>query len=395
MSEPNVGQDQRGQELAASEKRYRDLVETSHDLIWSVDEQGRWTFLNRAASLRIYGREPEELLGHAFTELQPPQQRVKDLEVFARILAGESHFEYETMHLHKDGSPVHLSFNAIVLRDATGRVVGTTGTATDISERKRTEAEREQMNLKLLQTQKLESLGVLAGGIAHDFNNLLVGILGNADMALLDLPQDAPARVSIEGVRDAALQAADLARQMLAYSGRGKFVIERLDLSRTVKDLLHLLSAVISKNAALEVHAQADLPAIEGDATQVRQVIMNLITNASDALGGQPGRIVVTTGLLRADEKFLASTFVDDHLPAGNYVFVEVTDDGCGMDQATVARSFEPFYSTPWAWRAPRLGQCRSGTTSNSFLRSSKTARSGACAGSRSSACFRVASAPA
>ncbi|MDZ4830335.1 MAG: PAS domain S-box protein [Phycisphaerae bacterium] len=341
--------------LATSEKRYRDLVETSHDLIWAVDAEGCWTFLNRTATVRIFGREPEEMLGHHFAELQSPAQRAADMRVFDKILAGESYFEYATIHPHKDGSPVHLSFNAIVRRDAQGNVVGTTGTAEDITERRRAEAERELINAKLLQTQKLESLGVLAGGIAHDFNNLLVGILGNAALALMDLPPESPARAAIKGVRDASQRAAELVRQLLAYSGRGKFVVEELDLPRMIEEMVHLLSAVISKNAVLTIHASeragGRLPRIEGDATQIRQVLMNLITNASDALGDRAGAITVSTGVIDADAEYLASTYLHDDLAPGTYVYAEVRDTGSGMDAATQARIFEPFYSTKFTGR--------------------------------------------
>ncbi len=337
--------------LAASEQRYRDLVETSQDLIWSVDALGRWTFVNRDAAKRIYGREPEELLGHPFSELETAEQQLKDLEVFERIKAGAAHFNYETVHMHKDGRPVHLNFNAIVLRDAMGNVIGTTGTARDITERKQAEAEREELSVKLVQSQKLESLGVLAGGIAHDFNNLLVGILGNAELALMDMPHDSLERQAIESVGVAARRAADLARQMLAYSGHGTFVVESLDISRVVNEMGHLLSAVISKKAELRIHAQAGLPAIEGDATQLRQVIMNLITNASDAIGDHSGFISVTTGAMQADEDYLASTYINDDLKPGRYVFVEVADTGCGMDAATTARIFEPFFTTKFPGR--------------------------------------------
>jgi len=337
--------------LAAGERRYRDLVETSQDLIWSTDAAGCWTFVNRAATLRIYGREPAELIGHPFTELQTPEQQARDMVVFKRILTGEKYFEYETVHLHKDGTEVHLSFNAIVMRDAEGRVAGATGTAKDITERRRAEAEREELNMRMLQAQKLESLGVLAGGIAHDFNNLLVGILGNAGLALMELPAGAPGRQAVEGVCGAAQRAADLARQMLAYSGRGKFVVEALDVSRLVEELGHLLSAVISKQAVLHLDVAAGLPPIDGDATQLRQVVMNLITNASDALGEAGGAITVTTGVMHADAEYLAGTAVPDELAPGRYVFISVSDTGAGMDDTTKARLFEPFYTTKFTGR--------------------------------------------
>jgi PAS domain S-box-containing protein len=164
--------------LRASESKYRDVVEMSHDLIWSVDADGKWSFLNKAAT-KIYGYELDEMIGRPFTEFQSPNRALKDLGLFEAMKSGVPQFFYETEHLRKDGSIAFLCFNAIVQRDVGGNVIGTTGTASDITERKKTEAERDLLDKKLLQGQKLESLGVMAGGIAHDFNNLLTSILAD------------------------------------------------------------------------------------------------------------------------------------------------------------------------------------------------------------------------
>ena len=222
---------------------------------------------------------------------------------------------------------------------ATALLVGAT-----VAERRRTE---EQMR----QTQKLESLGVLAGGIAHDFNNLLAGILGNVGIAKAEVEEGDDPGESLANIETAARRAADLTRQMLAYSGRGAFVIQRIDLSALVTEMAHLLSSAISKKAVLRLHTLHGLPSCEGDATQLRQVVMNLITNASDALGDAPGTITVTTGVLQATRADLASTYIDERLPEGEYVFLEVADTGCGMDDETRARIFDPFFTTKFTGR--------------------------------------------
>jgi signal transduction histidine kinase/CheY-like chemotaxis protein len=213
-----------------------------------------------------------------------------------------------------------------------------------IEERRRTE---EQMR----NAQKLESLGVLAGGIAHDFNNLLVGVLGNAGLALMELSADSPAHQAVKDIETSAQRAADLTRQMLAYSGRGKFLVEPVNLSRVVEEMTQLLGRVISKQAHLEMHLAHDLPAVVADATQVRQIVMNLITNASDALDGKPGLITLTTAVIDASPEFLASTYLNEQLPAGSYVCLEVSDSGVGMDEPTRARIFEPFFTTKFTGR--------------------------------------------
>ncbi|MBZ0252479.1 MAG: hypothetical protein K8I02_03985, partial [Candidatus Methylomirabilis sp.] len=221
----------------------------------------------------------------------------------------------------------------------------------EVAERARMEEERRGLEARIQQTQKLESLGVLAGGIAHDFNNLLMGVLGNAGLALMEMSPEAPGRESVRLIETAAQRAAELTNQMLAYSGKGRFVIERLDLSRLVSEMAHLLHVSISKRAALNLRTPAGLPPIEGDAAQIRQVVMNLITNASDALGDGTGTISVTTGRCAADAGYFDRSFIKDDLPEGEYVFVEVSDTGCGMDGETAAKIFDPFFTTKFAGR--------------------------------------------
>ena len=212
-------------------------------------------------------------------------------------------------------------------------------------------ADLRQSEEQMRSAQKLESLGILAGGIAHDFNNLLVGVLGNASLALTELPEDSPARGFVKDVETSAQRAAELTRQMLAYSGRGKIVVESLRLSQVVHEMTQLLGRVISKRARLSLHLREDLPPIVADATQVRQVVMNLITNASDALLGEPGLVTLRTGTIHADARMLAGTYLNEELPAGVYVYLEVTDSGVGMDAATRARIFEPFFTTKFTGR--------------------------------------------
>ncbi len=213
--------------------------------------------------------------------------------------------------------------------------------------------EQERLNLEaqVQQTQKLESLGILAGGIAHDFNNLLLGILGNADLALMELRPESPARQHIEDAVKASQRAAELCSQMLAYSGRGNFVLKPLDLSILVEEMTHLLEVSISKKVSLRLNFARRLPPVEADPTQLRQVVMNLIINASDAIGDQVGQITVRTGVIEMDQAALDRLLVGAHLPVGKYAFLEVTDTGCGMDRSTLERIFDPFFTTKFTGR--------------------------------------------
>ena len=225
------------------------------------------------------------------------------------------------------------------------------GFISDITERKYAEKERRQIENKLVESAKLESLGVLAGGIAHDFNNLLTGILGNASLARQDLPPSSPGQPMLDQIELSARRAADLCKQMLAYSGRGRFVIQRLDLNTLIEDTTHLLQISISKNCVLRFNLAPNLPAISADATQLRQIIMNLVINASEAIGNRSGVVALNTGVARVDLEYLRS-FRPDASPApGDYVFIEVSDNGCGMDSATLARIFDPFFTTKFTGR--------------------------------------------
>lgn len=227
----------------------------------------------------------------------------------------------------------------------------------DITDRLRAEEHRVELERQMQHAQKLESLGVLSGGIAHDFNNLLMSVLGNADLARKALPMDNTAHANLREIEKATRRGADLAGQMLAYSGRGKFVIEPIHLGPFIREMLHLLEVTHSKKTALRMEVPEDLPTFDGDATQVRQVLMNLVTNAAEAVGDGGGTIHVSAGCRDCDRPYLDDVEGVMHagaegpIPEGRYVYFEVRDDGCGMDEATRARIFEPFYTTKFTGR--------------------------------------------
>ena len=221
----------------------------------------------------------------------------------------------------------------------------------EISIRKQAEDERNKLEHKVQQTQKLESLGVLAGGIAHDFNNILTSIIGNAELALLRINKESPGVDNLHKIEEAAARAADLAKQMLAYSGKGKFVIEHINLNLLLEDMLHMLEVSISKKAVLRLNLIPDLPSVEADATQIRQIVMNLVINASEAIGEKSGVIAVTTGCMDCNKDYLKDVWLDENLNQGLYVYLEIADTGCGMDQHTLAKLFDPFFTTKFTGR--------------------------------------------
>jgi PAS domain S-box-containing protein len=331
-------------------QRYLDVASV---MIVALDRDGNITLINRRGC-EVLKCEPGEIVGkNWFDTFLPEDVRARVRDIFGQLIGGELEpVEYaENSVVTAKGEERLIEWHNAIVRDESGRIIGTLASGTDVTERRQAEEDRLRLEAQIQHAQKLESLGVLAGGIAHDFNNLLMGIMGNAGLALMELPPESPARPTIEQVEKAALRAADLTKQMLAYSGRGQFVIEPINLSALVEEMTHLLKAVISKKASLRFDFEPNLPAIEVDATQIRQIVMNLITNASDALGDQNGILSVSTSTIDADADYLASAYLNDDLVPGHYACVEVSDTGQGMDTETISKIFDPFFSTKEAGR--------------------------------------------
>jgi PAS domain S-box-containing protein len=251
-------------------------------------------------------------------------------------------FEYRV--IKSDGEVAHLWSQSDVICDTAGVQTHVIGTVIDLTARK-------QLDAKIQQAQKLESLGVLAGGIAHDFNNILTSLLGYADLALLELPVHSSARPLVSEAVKAARRGAELTKQMLAYSGRGRFVVDTVNLNEVVDDMASLLQVSISKKCAIAYRFMPNLPTVEVDIAQMRQVIMNLIINAAEAVGDRSGTIELATGTMQCDREFLSRGNFSEHATPGEYVFVQVSDTGCGMTDETRARIFDPFFTTKFTGR--------------------------------------------
>jgi signal transduction histidine kinase len=225
------------------------------------------------------------------------------------------------------------------------------GYTIDVTEQKAAVEAKMNLERQMQQAQKMESLGVLAGGIAHDFNNLLMVIMGHAELALTGISPTSAARGSLTEITLAARRAADLSRQMLAYAGKAAFAVEPVGLGDLVEEMAHLLKAAISKKATLDLNLERGLPPVLADPSQIRQVVMNLIINASEALEDRDGVITASVGTTHCDEEYLRETEMHDDIAPGPYVYLEVTDTGHGMDAGTRSRIFEPFYSTKFTGR--------------------------------------------
>ena len=333
------------EEAKREHQQLQGILDQLPAMVWSIDTNLIITS-SLGSGLKKIGLEPNQLVGMLLTDyLQSEDKEFLPLAMHYRALSGES-VNYE-MNWQGEDFQVHID----PLHDSQGAVIGCVGISINITARKKEEAERRKMEAQLRHTQKLESLGVLAGGIAHDFNNLLMGILGNADLALRELSPTSPARTLIANSMEAARRAADLTQQMLAYTGKSRTDYELLNLSDVTREMTRLLQVSVSKKCELKFSLSQNLPRINADATQMRQIIMNLLINASEAIGEDNGIIHVITGSRHYDRDELANTYLNDELSEGEYVFLEVIDTGCGMSEETLTNIFDPFFTTKFTGR--------------------------------------------
>ncbi|WP_224981981.1 LytS/YhcK type 5TM receptor domain-containing protein [Geomonas agri] len=332
---------------AESLQMMRFCVDHAGDSMFWIDNEGRILYVNDATCAGL-GYSREELLRMSIFDIDPDFPATVWNEHFENLRL-RGHIIFETRHCAKDGRIFPIEVNANYVHFGCHEF--NFAFARDITERKRAMEERLKLEQQLLHAQKLESLGVLAGGIAHDFNNILTSILGNADLALMRINPESPAIDNLYNIVKASARAADLAKQMLAYSGKGKFVIGNHDINDLLEEMLHILKVSISKKAMLRLNLTHPLPPIEADATQIRQIIMNLVINASEAMGDESGMITITTGSMQCDRSYLKDVWLDENITDGLYVFIEVADTGCGMSKETLAKLFDPFFTTKFTGR--------------------------------------------
>jgi two-component system, cell cycle sensor histidine kinase and response regulator CckA len=330
------------QALRESEARFRHLVEVMGEGLWVVDPRGLTTFVNHRMA-EMLGFEPSDMVGHSLVDFMAETDIAQANLYVADHPAGHD-AQHDFRFRRRDGKELWTIVTRTSVMDAEGRVVSILGVVTDITERRGQEQ-------ALLQSQKLESLGVLAGGIAHDFNNLLTTLLGNINLAQLCLPEVSPAWPYLGTMERTVHRATDLTRQMLAYSGRGRFVVGPVDLNHVVEEMSHLLSVSISKKVTLRYQLHEKLPVLLAEAAQIQQVVMNLVTNASEAIGDAEGMVSIRTGTQIYGPGDLTREFPGQPLEPGTYLTLEVSDTGRGMPPEVQARMFEPFFTTKFTGR--------------------------------------------
>jgi PAS domain S-box-containing protein len=335
--------------LKESETRFRYVMENIKNVaVQGYALDGTVLFWNRAAEL-LYGYTTEEALGANLLDLIiPVEMREGVIEAVRQMVeSGEPIPAGELLLKRKDNSLVPVFSNHTLIHPH-GRAPELFCMDLDLTERTQIEEENIELMKQLQQSQKLESLGVLAGGIAHDFNNILAIIVGNCFMAK-QRPEVAEKHITT--IEKASERAAELCRQMLAYAGKSKFIETQINSGALVDEMVNMLNATINQNVALKYHYTADIPLIVGDASQLRQIVMNLIINAAEAIGEAQGEVLVTLAKKTIVEGHGDKDHLGKVIPAGLYVCLEVTDNGCGMDSETRHRIFEPFYTTKFTGR--------------------------------------------
>lgn len=335
--------------LRESEEKFRTAFKTSPDAInLNRLSDGVYIDINDGFT-QIMGYERSEVIGASSLELDI-WKKDQDRATLVKGLQKNGYVEnLEAQFVAKSGDVMWGLMSARVIEiDSEKTILSITR---DITEKKHAEEERLKFEEQMIQTQKLESLGVLAGGVAHDFNNLLAAVMGHSELAKRRLPAESPVLDNLQQIEQAAEQAADLAKQMLAYSGKGKFVTKTVDLNLLLEEMLHILQVSISKKAVLRLNPYSPLPAIDVDATQLRQIVMNLVLNASEAIGEKSGVISITTGCMDCDQSYLRNVWLAENLHEGLYVYLEVADTGCGMDKEILPKIFDPFFTTKFTGR--------------------------------------------
>jgi PAS domain S-box-containing protein len=336
--------------LLASEERLRWVFENIPVMVVALDAQNRIVSWNRECE-HVTGYSADEAIGNE--------------SLIAQLFHQASDRDWLLRRENHEDAPGHEHECEISCRGGATKIVSIRNIThhvpipgwkrwwitMDITERKRSEAEKTMMERRLQEAQKLESIGVLAGGVAHDFNNILTSVLGNASLARMELAPTANVQQYLKRIEQASLRAADLCKQMLAYAGKGRFFEQELDVNEVIRDSESMLHSLVGKKAVLNLHLGSHLPLVSTDPSQIRQVLINLVVNAAEALGDQGGTVTVGSRAVQLREEHYSDYLLSSNLAEGVYVVIEVSDNGCGMTPETIERIFDPFFSTKFAGR--------------------------------------------
>jgi two-component system, cell cycle sensor histidine kinase and response regulator CckA len=336
--------------VRAARDHLRALVDASPLAIVGVDSAGVVLSWNRSAE-NTFGWTADEAIGHRLINIPPDKQGEFD-ELLARVLSEHPFTNYETQRLRKDGTRIDVSISTAALHDARGRPIGSVAIHLDITERKRAEEQLQLSQEQVRQAQKMEAVGRLAGGIAHDFNNLLTAILSYSELALTDLRPEDPIREDIQQIREAGGRAAELTKQLLAFSRRQLLQFSTLSLNDVVIQAEPMLQPLMGDDVEIRLALSPTLGHTRADAGQLEQVLLNLAVNARDAMPSG-GALTLTTAAVEVDADAPARW---GHLVPGSYVTLAVQDTGTGMSPEVQERIFEPFFTTKGLGQGTGLG---------------------------------------
>ncbi|BCG46476.1 Multi-sensor hybrid histidine kinase [Citrifermentans bremense] len=338
------------QALKESRELYRRISEDSPAYIATFLPDGALTYVNPALANDL--RQPqEELVGRSFFEFILPEYQGPVRQGLNTLSPQHPTQTMEQALKGPNDAVIWHEWTHRAVFDEHGGIAEFQAVGQNITERKKAAEERARLEQQMLHTQKMESLGVLAGGVAHDFNNILMAIIGNVDLSLMKIEEASPITANLRNIEKAAMRAADLAKQMLAYSGKGRFVIEKVDLNRLIEKLHPILEPSLPDNAVLTLKLHKPLPVVEADANQMRQILMNLFMNSVEALGENGGEITIRTDDRELDRESLKDLLLGEDMAEGRYVVLEVADTGCGMEKEVLDKVFDPFFTTKFTGR--------------------------------------------
>jgi PAS domain S-box-containing protein len=349
--------------LLESKERFMALTESTSDWIWEVDENALYTYASPKVKV-LLGYEPEEIIGKTPFDLMTPEDTKRVAGEFGAIAEARKPFDrVENENLHKDGRILVIETSGVPIFDANGNFRGYRGIDRDITKRKQAQEERKKLEAQFRQSQKMEAIGVLAGGVAHDFNNLLTVIIGNSELALMDVIKDESLRKGIEEIKKAGDKAASLTRQLLAFSRKQVIQPKVLDINEVINETEKMLKRLIGEDIEFLTVLEPELRKVHADPGQMEQVIMNLAVNARDAMStcadsaagrSRGSKLTIETANMDLTENYFRKHGIKNEL--GSYVMLAVSDTGCGMDEKIKKHIFEPFFTTKEVGKGTGLG---------------------------------------
>ena len=331
--------------MEAALEKYAGLYDFAPMGYFTLDADGVIQEVNQTG-MALLGAVRSALVGHRFSLFLAEPSRVRFHAFLEEVLGGANRSVCEAALWGGAPGVQWVRIHGGAVEDSDEKGLRCRIAVTDITDIRNAEQEQSILQAQVQQSQRLESMGVLAGGIAHDFNNMLMAISGNAGLALEETPAGSAARPMLEEIVAVAGRAADLCAQMLAYAGKGRFRMAPLNLSKMAAEMSQMLAVSVSRKALISCRLHETLPPIRADVVQMRQVLMSLIINAAEAIGDNSGSISVSTGVMECGREFLMGVRTGAALVPGTYVFMEVADTGCGMSRETMDRMFDPFFTT-------------------------------------------------